>query len=463
MTLTLTFFESCVPAVGTDERLVLEFDQSIGGGEAHADGQLYVQPVGPRLSLSPEEIAGCYPSPGSTTSPDELLPHLALRRRTLPWERRGPVEGAPWLMVLLLSPADLGREGAGWAGLLDWGLVQGSLRELCGLDATLAHLYTEEDLDQEVRWLQIRGGLLQAVMGPLAQLSRRACMVHIPPGEGVPGTEDEDGDIALVVSPRLPDASGGERLHTALLVSVEGRADLCRLESGWGQDQLWRLPVLHRWQFVPSALGDFEYVMRSIRFAPQGGVLRFGWLPEHERASSQPEDRRLLTPEGGLSLRDEGGAERTYRGPLREAPSPHRSPRVALRGDADELDAAMDVSEAAAFELGRLRMLSDPGALMALDEVRRSLDLDPAFLELDRLPAVLRPGERAGAALDWEALVQLGDLTQTRQRAPEPSAEELRILEQTPVGAPASPNIRLSATDALSQLTRAHAALRQRS
>ena len=73
----LTFYQSCVPDVGTDERLCVELSQTVGeagpdAAYARSTGTLYLQPVGPRLRLEPDEVVGCFPSPGSTTSPDEL-------------------------------------------------------------------------------------------------------------------------------------------------------------------------------------------------------------------------------------------------------------------------------------------------------------------------------------------------------------------------------------------------------
>ena len=72
---------------------------------------------GPQVRLLASDVAGVFPAPDSDTSPDEFLPHIALTRRTLPWDRPGPVAGAPWLALLLLRQGELGRRSAeGGAG-----------------------------------------------------------------------------------------------------------------------------------------------------------------------------------------------------------------------------------------------------------------------------------------------------------------------------------------------------------
>ncbi len=58
--------------------------------------------AGPKYSLSPQEIAAVFPPPGSLGDHDNVLPHVALRRSTLPWERSGAakdeadVESGDW-------------------------------------------------------------------------------------------------------------------------------------------------------------------------------------------------------------------------------------------------------------------------------------------------------------------------------------------------------------------------------
>src|SRR5258705_230610 len=72
-----------------------------------------IQVSGPQTSLTEADISGVYPAPGSTNSPDEFLPHIALNRRTLPWERKGPNNTKPWLALLLVKDSELKPASAG--------------------------------------------------------------------------------------------------------------------------------------------------------------------------------------------------------------------------------------------------------------------------------------------------------------------------------------------------------------
>ncbi len=64
--------------------------------------------LGPRTSLAPGTVSSTFPPPADDGDHDGVLPHVELRRATLPWERhaeRGEPGGtrAPWLAVLVLT------------------------------------------------------------------------------------------------------------------------------------------------------------------------------------------------------------------------------------------------------------------------------------------------------------------------------------------------------------------------
>src|SRR6516162_4052775 len=58
--------------------------------------------AGERFSLKPADIHSAYPPEGSRGSYDDCLPHVALARDTLPWERAANGDKTPWLALLAL-------------------------------------------------------------------------------------------------------------------------------------------------------------------------------------------------------------------------------------------------------------------------------------------------------------------------------------------------------------------------
>src|SRR6266568_2238485 len=118
-------YSSLTPVVKSGETAAIGVTQTLNQGatallhEAGPAVKIAVQ--GPQTEITESDISGVYPAPGSTDSPDDYLPHIALTRRTLPWERRGPKDGAPWLALLVISDFDmlvpLGVGGIGAIGV----------------------------------------------------------------------------------------------------------------------------------------------------------------------------------------------------------------------------------------------------------------------------------------------------------------------------------------------------------
>src|SRR4051812_17449774 len=63
-----------------------------------------------RFWLDPSEIDSVYPPEGSTGDYGNHLPHIALSRDTLPWERFAKAgSDAPWLALLLFDQDEAAR------------------------------------------------------------------------------------------------------------------------------------------------------------------------------------------------------------------------------------------------------------------------------------------------------------------------------------------------------------------
>ena len=84
--------DSCNPIVDAGETVEITVSQTLERGglnllDAPTTKAVQLKIDGPQFKLDPSDIAGVYPAPDSEESPDEFLPHIALKRRTLPWER----------------------------------------------------------------------------------------------------------------------------------------------------------------------------------------------------------------------------------------------------------------------------------------------------------------------------------------------------------------------------------------
>ena len=375
-----------------------------------------IQVNGPRTTLTESDIVGVFPAPGSTDSPDAFLPHIVLSSRTLPWERKGPFKAKPWLALLLLKSSEIGGgfffNGAQQVAnlntaatsavehtLVNPGLAIG-VNSVTGMQARDPAGFTQvqpKPADtSSTQMLYLRNSVFTAIRPDAAELAFLCNAKRTNSGGG-------DVDCSIVVGNRLPDASGDKpELHTAFLVSLEGRDDAYAASRAQQPNAEIGLVVLHSWSFTPSKGGDFEEVIQAIRIRPNGGVQRFGNLPQDTPgAIAGP----LLAP--FESLLDQHGlfvdplphtqaGLVSYRGPLRPFPPPPRSAGYAVRSAPEEfanaaLGEPLDYSNATAFELGRLLALSSQDTLEDLRQIRAlPPTLGQQFVAINKLPLALQ-------------------------------------------------------------------------
>ena len=376
----------------------------IGYGESLAT---WLEVVGPHARLEPTAFQKIVPLGGSRDVPPDDLPHVVLRRATLPWERdprRDPAAGdprPPWLAVVVLTDAE---------------------RATCAevaLDSTAARtagIPVETGDPPTVDVLGVPGDLLAKVFPRRADVPVLCHGREANPADADLAAGDDDGFFAVVLANRRPPASTA---CTAYLLSLDGRwnaldrpaptpatgttAELAVLEQptvravaeaplanagGWtppGASGLGAVTttaavgaapprtaldpvndtafcVLAKWSFETGTGGDF----RSI-----AGALDLGF------AGTQPagEERTVtVTPTGHVRLQATTRAGDPYlawyRGPLiaRRSPAVTRTTPVhhadALRPDAT--GGPVDITQAAAFEIGRLLAVADTQFLVEL-------------------------------------------------------------------------------------------------
>jgi hypothetical protein len=390
---------------------------------------------GPQTALTEDDIVGVYPAPGSTDSPADFLPHIALTRRTLPWERNGPATGpkafAPWLALLLVKPSDFPHVTIGAppptrgpqkpsAAILPRTIQLNALEKD---DPNLHNLLLKTGIapTASLNVITIAAAKLRKILPPAGDLEL-LCHVKqvLEPGDD-PNHEEDGTFTAIVVGGRLPTAGDAKsntpaEPHTALLVSLEGRDDVYTQADG-----NITLVVLHAWTFVPSNGADFQEVCHRIHLRPNGGVLRFGNLPRPappppapSRAPANP-PLTLANPPNTISagfdsLLDRSGYFRqplastepgnvVMRSPLRPLRPPPRSAGFAIRSAPEDLASAdpapaaspiHDYSHAIAFELGKLLALADAGVREDLRAIHAGINVPTNFVAMSALPPALQ-------------------------------------------------------------------------
>ncbi len=314
--------------------------------------------------LPADEILAVYPPAGAEDAAEVMLPHVALRARSLPWANE-PLAGATtWLALLLL------RKGEATFGVTDDGrptvtCTQGQLTTL---------LPSKHEL-----------GLL--------------CHVRELPSDDPLATRDDDRFVAIVVGNRLPAAS---LEHDACLVDLRGL----------GAAPIWpgspvnnatkqALPLLHRWSFKTGSGGDFEAHFARLRCPeppdnPTGGVLAFGQSVDGEDLADDDGALLLAAP-----LPGEPERRVRYAGPLvplartlEHEPSESADAALGVADDGTEV-----VGLAAAVELGRLLAIANPRVLAGLvgfrdHQLREDID---TLLTIEAPP---RP-DKPGFVSDW--------------------------------------------------------------
>ena len=321
----------------------------------------------PRLAFSPgDDVYGCSPPDGAAASYTHALPHVLLRRPSLPWEQT--LDGdryRPWIALVLLDSEDLSEGGvrtmtgaelkaAGGVGVLSpWSA------DRLGAEMTPA------EAEQSVTVLEMKAERFRRVCPtfkelPLLAHVRRvdlsgksdgvfAAATSASGGASTPGAP-ETGDFAALLANRT--AREGD--NTALVISLEGwRA---WLESAASADTgKVRVVVLHAWRFRSQdrGVGTFDAMVKELTVGPLrqpdlpasaslAGAFRAGHTPIAHRADGAP------TP--ALSW---------YRGPLVPArPAAYDASGEAFAEVAEEHTGAPDISYAAAWQLGRMLALA---------------------------------------------------------------------------------------------------------
>jgi hypothetical protein len=391
--------------------------------------------LGERFGLDPSEVANQFPPPGGTGEYDNVLPHIVLHRKTLPWERTADGKQAPWLAVLVFDEADpppqlqtvlVGDlQRAPFAGSAADDGKAPQLSQLPDDVASVADLaplvQVTFELDLGQRWsdpvqvIDVPVALFAEVAPTVAELSwlvhGRTVPLANKPGAGLP----ESGSFSVVVANRLPAPNSRA---VAYLVSLEALAGALPVTGGPPRTITTRagLPAakvrlvsLASWEFTSvDPLQSFAGLLKRVKVFPaaaQPGVDGQGTTADRAVSDAMAMGYWPLDH----SFRDGSTTVSWYRGPF--APLPLTGgPQVPIPGaggplaDADDAlrydptSGMFDVSYAGAFELGRVSGLSSGSFSTSLYAWKRTNTQKAALAAEAQIL-----GEQLGQTLDLEA------------------------------------------------------------
>lgn len=400
----------------------------------------------PRLVLPVDGlISSKFPAPGASAPFQSILPYVVFSRRSLPWERTLGHVGAeptkeerttPWLALVVLTRAELDKAT----------LREAKADALLGDDETHYSPFTDDALKKsyvlssdekklDISLLDLPAGLFRSVCPKGSEISLLAHVREVDLRNKADGRDGRAGRFALLMANRFPGADE----HVALVVSLEGWARWLASEE-YCKKPMVRLVVLHSWSFFSVAgVGTCAEMAKELgrnvfRFSDEiiddvgvpeaSALLRAGYTP----VQHQPDSK------------DQPPVVAWYRGPLAPvevADFPEDAQAFPSADTAAVVHPEMgmvDISYAAAWQLGRILALSSSSFSSALQSF--SEDVHLARMRLDERNAqVARENaapkhEPEPAPSLWDEIVHYVEQEAARREGDDspPLRDDVRII-----------------------------------
>jgi hypothetical protein len=350
---------------------------------------------GPRFALAPGDLQMVTPPANQPGNWENTLPSVVLRRRTIPWEvsldGKLPEPGKippPWLALICVAAPELSGDASAIEAPSP--VRTGKVAELVNtgnptiLGPSLAGLVSEAELTSDLLLLDLNAALFQSVAPALADLPWLAHVREVNTGQKEILGLDEDGVFSVVVGNRTVQAGapgGANMVNYLFLVSLEGhQGHLAGATLPSGVTTI-RFASLAWWKTEVAALGDFIEIMQAL---PRNGGVNLSRLdaaaapPPPVTDPEKAADMALNMGYVPMTYRMRSGEQATawYRGPASAVPTrpDDLGPQVfsdkAIRYDPDT--GLFDISQAAAWQIGRLLALSDSSFARHLFDWRKS-------------------------------------------------------------------------------------------
>lgn len=315
---------------------------------------------GERFNFKADWIDSVFPPAESDGDYDQCLPHIVLRRKTLPWERtvnkeKGEDDFITWLALLTFDEEEM-------RSVTESGITLEDLDEV-GKQGLKENLELGEELTDKCRVVGIPEALLDDILpcledmkylAHIRKVSTEKKQVHHP--------ETGERGFAVVVGNRL--LSPGKK-YAAYLVSLQGFYDHRRDSWYAAMSGAVHLVYFKAWRFKVSDAGEN---FKKNLLALDRGVIR-SQKNENQRVETFHQKGYTFLPH---RLRQGDKTISLYRGPflpyLRKQNNlvslPAEHPDQLIRYDSQ--CGLFDVSYAAAWQLGRLLSLKNSDFAMSL-------------------------------------------------------------------------------------------------
>lgn len=313
--------------------------------------------------LATHNIYTVFPAAKSLGDHSNVIPHITLRRSTLPWERSCDDRdlNLPWLVLLVFWDEEnpeiktatleqLKNNGGYNAKFPDWSDEPG------------------EQLEDEISIIDVPKSLVEKIMPLRADLDY---LGHVRQGKDVEGNPTET-EMATVIANRLPMPGGITTVH---LVSVENRFEEGREfdYQGAADDDLIRFISLKSWSFACTAPEQtFTGLLLNLDRDPNS--FRLPPVETPNQAAEEYLSMGYVPLNHGL--RQGSKTVSWYHGPFSPGKNPGKLEESVLAGDSlvryDSSNGLFDSSYAAAWELGRLLTLNNQSLAVEIYNWKRA-------------------------------------------------------------------------------------------
>ena len=361
-------------------RLVLQQTVTLDGEDPrHYYRDQRVEVLAPRYSIEADDIQSYFPPQGGVADYQNVLAHLVLGSRNLPWERALSDKNEPWLALLVVAEQDIGAGNVVFKRGTIADLKPDRPDDLQGDDEQLTDwlkwdsdgkvllpkFKRTEDANTPVALLDLNLDVFLKLCPTLTELPLLAHIRSVDTEDKVPLEMVADGEFSVLVANRFAPLGP----NTVYLISLEGWNYLLEAPSAPQPASRVRLITLASWTFVNDPTGHDTFGGLMQRLKSNSSAFSANVTASSGSAYVDQALKRGYVPLDFKPL-DSTPTFAWYRGPL--APlkrdlvtqSVFEAADAAMIVDADR--GVMDVSYASAWELGRLLALSSPAFVKGL-------------------------------------------------------------------------------------------------